>query len=269
MPSPFPGMDPYLEGELWQEFHETLAGSIRAMLMPLLTPTYVALLAKRYVLDRPALGVFDIPPRAVYPDVHVDDRLQVVPVLGAAPVAVSEAPSGLTAPSAELPNYVEVPQLSIEIRDVAHRRLVDVIEIISPANKYGDGAREYLDRRRELLRANVHLLEIDLVRQGARIPLVGAAPPAAYYVYLSRAQRRPFSQLWAMTLPDTLPTVPVPLLPPDPDVPLDLQAAVDACFALVGNERLIDYAQTPPPPVLPPEDIAWVDATLRAARLRA
>ncbi len=263
MPSPFPGMDPYLEGELWQEFHETLAGSIRALLMPLLTPTYVALLAKRYVLDRPALGVFDVPPRAVYPDVHV------VPVGGGAPLAVAEGTPGLTAPSAELPNYVEAPQLSIEIHDVAHRRLVDVIEIISPANKYGDGAREYLDRRRELLRANVHLLEVDLVRQGARIPLAGATPPAAYYVYLSRTQRRPFTQLWAMALPDTLPTVPVPLLPPDPDVPLDLQAAVDACFALVGYERLIDYTSTPPPPVMPAEDVAWVDATLRAVELRA
>ncbi len=71
-----------------------------------------------------------------------------------------------------------------------------------------------------------------------------------------------------MALPDTLPTVPLPLLPPDPDVPLDLQAAVDACFALVGYERLIDYTQPPPPPVLPPEEAAWVDATLRAAGLR-
>jgi len=255
MPSPFPGMDPYLEGELWQEFHETLAGSIRALLMPLLTPTYVALLTKRYVLD--------VPPGAIYPNI-----LHRVPVGGGAPVAVAEGAPGVTAPSAELPTYVEAPQLSIEIRDVAHRRLVDVIEIISPANTFGDGAREYLDRRRELLRANVHLLEIDLVRQGARIPLAGATPPAAYYVYLSRTQRRPFTQLWAMALPDTLPTVPVPLLPPDPDVPLDLQAAVDACFALVGYERLIDYTQTPPPPVLPPEDLAWVDATLRAAGLR-
>jgi len=266
MPSPFPGMDPYLEGELWQEFHETLAGSIRALLMPLLTPTYVALLAKRYVLDRPALGVFDVPPRAVYSDVHV------VPVRDAALVAVVEATRdapGITAPSAELPNYVEAPQLSIEIRDVARRRLIDVIEIISPANKYGDGAREYLERRRELLRANVHLLEIDLVRQGARIPLAGATSTAAYYVYLSRMQRRPFTQLWAMALSDTLPTVPVPLLPPDPDVPLDLQAAVDACFALVGYERLIDYTPTPPPPVMPAEDVAWVDATLRAVGLRA
>ncbi len=72
MPSPFPGMDPYLEGELWQEFHETLASAIRAQLMPRLAQKYVALLAKRYTLDRPALGVFDAPPpRVIYPDVHV------------------------------------------------------------------------------------------------------------------------------------------------------------------------------------------------------
>jgi hypothetical protein len=65
-------MDPFLEGEMWQEFHETLAGAIRAQLMPHLRPKYVALLAKRYVLDRPALGILDVPPaRTVYPEVHV------------------------------------------------------------------------------------------------------------------------------------------------------------------------------------------------------
>ena len=41
MPSPFPGMDPYLEGELWQEFHETLAGAIREQLLKVLPPRYV------------------------------------------------------------------------------------------------------------------------------------------------------------------------------------------------------------------------------------
>ncbi len=90
MPSPFPGMDPYLEGELWQEFHETLASAIRAQLMPRLAPKYVALLAKRYTLDRPALGVFDAPPlRVVYPDVHV-----VAP----APAELAQAPTALLAP---------------------------------------------------------------------------------------------------------------------------------------------------------------------------
>ena len=84
MASPFPGMDPYLEGELWQEFHDRLANQISAQLMPQLTPTYVALLAKRYVLDRPALGIFAPPSeRIIYPDVHVvAERVQ--PYLAAA-----------------------------------------------------------------------------------------------------------------------------------------------------------------------------------------
>src|SRR5207248_5558314 len=89
MASPFPGMDPYLEGELWQEFHETLASAVRAQLMPRLAPKYVALLAKRYTLDRPALGVFNAPPlRVVYPDVHV-----------VAPASASGAPTPSTMPA--------------------------------------------------------------------------------------------------------------------------------------------------------------------------
>ncbi len=119
------------------------------------------------------------------------------------------------------------------------------------------------------MRTDVHLLEIDLLRQGTRIPLVGAVPAAAYYVYLIRWQRRPYTQVWAVDLRIPLPVVPVPLLPSDPDVPLNLQAAVDACFALVGYERLIDYTQPPPLPELSGSDAAWVDERLRAAGMRA
>jgi hypothetical protein len=65
-------MDPYLEGEMWQEFHDTLANEIRSQIIPQLGSRYAALLAKRYVLDRPALGVFDVPSsRTIYPDVHI------------------------------------------------------------------------------------------------------------------------------------------------------------------------------------------------------
>jgi hypothetical protein len=258
-------MDPYLEGELWQEFHETVAGAIRAQIMPHLAPKYVALLAKRYVLDRPAVGIFDLPSVCTFlPDVHVvlpGDEASVA-------VAIPETPSEVTAPSIEVPSYLEMPQLNIEIRDVAQRRLITVVEILSPANKHGEGAREYLERRGELFRTDVHLLEIGLLRQGARIPLVGELPAAAYYVYLSRRQRRPYTQVWTVTLQSSLPTVPVPLLPPDPDVPLNLQAAVDASFALVGYERLIDYTQPPPLPELSESDAAWVDERLHAAGMR-
>jgi hypothetical protein len=63
-------MDPYLEGELRPEFRETLAGTIRAQLVPQVRPKCVAHLAKRHVLDRSALALVDPTPRVVYPDVH-------------------------------------------------------------------------------------------------------------------------------------------------------------------------------------------------------
>lgn len=266
MPSLFPGMDPYLEGEMWQEFHDRLANQISVQLMPLLAPKYVALLAKRYVFDRPGLGIFDVPPeRTIYPDVHVVAPSGTAPAAGPgdANIAVAEPP-------VELPNPIpeEVPLLSVEIRDVAQRRLVTIIEILSPVNKRGEGVRDYAERRVELLQTRTHLLEIDLLRGGTRIQLLGEPPPASYYVYLSRVQRRPYTQIWPIALREPLPAVPVSLLPPDPDVPLDLQAAVKACFDLVGYERLLDYAGPPPPPELDEDDAAWVDEVLRTAGLR-
>lgn len=264
MPSPFPGMDPYLEGDMWQEFHDRLANQISVQLMPSLAPKYVALLAKRYVLDRPALGIFNVPQRTFYPDVHV-----VAPA-GAPAAEPAGAAVAVADPPVELPSPVpeEVPQLSVEIRDVAERRLVTIIEILSPVNKHGEGGRDYAERRMDLLQTSTHLLEIDLLRQGTRIQLLGEPPPAPYYVYLSRVQRRPYTQIWPIALREPLPVVPVPLLPPDADVPLDSQAAVEACFDLVGYERLLDYSSPPPPPDLVEDDAAWVDDVLHAAGLR-
>ncbi len=269
MASPFPGMDPYLEGEMWQEFHETLATEIRAQLMARLGPNYVALLAKRYVIDQPVLGIF-FPPerpleRVIYPDVHV------VAMPGRRPAVMpAQADIGVAEPVVELASPIpeNVPQLSVEIRDVVQRRLVTLIEILSPANKHEPGVRDYAERRQAILLTATHLLEIDLLRQGTRIQLLDEPPPAPYYVYLSRVQRRPYTQIWPIGLREPLPTVPVPLLPPDPDVPLELQAAVDACFDLVHYERLLDYTSPPPPPPLNDVDAAWVDETLRAAGLR-
>ena len=154
----------------------------------------------------------------------------------------------MTAATLELPSPMgeQVPVLSVEIRDVAERRLVTIVEILSPVNKRGTGAQEYLDRRMELMQTATHLLEIDLLTAGYRIPLEGDLPPAPYYIYLSRMERRPRTEIWAIRLQDKLPRVPVPLLRPDPDVVLDMQAAVDACFALVGYERLLDYRADPP-----------------------
>jgi hypothetical protein len=254
-------MDPYLEGEMWQEFHATLANAIRAQVLAALPPTYTALLAKRYVLDYRPMDPRWQQDRVIYPDVHVAKVQEAVPVYTTS-VPVPR-PAVLISPYAE-----EVPQLRIEIRDVAERLLVTLIEILSPANKEGQGARDYNRRRIRLLKRDIHILEIDLLRGGRRIMLWGEVPPAAYYVYLSRMDNRPATEVWPTGLRERLPVVPVPLLEPDPDVLLDLQAAVNACFDLVHYERLLDYSGPPPLPDLSAEDAAWVAATLSTAGLR-
>ena len=257
MSSPFPGMDPYLEGEMWQEFHETLAGQIREQLLKVLPPRYVALLAKRYGLHRPDIGLLSLPEdhRVIYPDVHV---AQTPARLGES--ATIYGAGTMTRPAVRIASLVpeEVPVMRVEVRDVANRRLVTVIEILSPVNKMGDGAIEYVAKRSALMATSVHLLEIDLLRRGGRVLFESDPPPADYYVYLSRFTNRPYTDIWPIGLRERLPVVPVPLLPPDPDVLLDLQRAVDACYELVRYERLLDYTATPPPPPLSEGDAAWV-----------
>lgn len=264
MASPFPGMDPYLEGELWQEFHQTLATEIRAQIVRVLPTHYAALLSKHYVLDFSGIELVDIPPpREFYPDVHVVQS------------GKQGSPSGattfeLTPPTVELDTPpISVPQLRVEIRDVAQRRLVTVIEILSRANKIGAGARQYVEKREDLLATDVHLLEIDLLRAGSRIPISGLNVNADYYVYLNRATRRWRTSVWAMSLPERLPIVPIPLLEPDGDERLDLQAALDASFELVGYDRLIDYGAAPPEPALSDGGLRWINDLLTSVGLRA
>ena len=67
MPSPFPGMDPYLEGYLWSDVHQSLAGQFKRQLSPLLRPRYVVRLAVYFVSDNVPAHEVGI----MYPDVEV------------------------------------------------------------------------------------------------------------------------------------------------------------------------------------------------------
>src|SRR2546423_14685368 len=128
MPSPFPGMDPYLEGDLWTTFHSQIAPEIARQLAPKIAPRYVALTEKRYILDSPEDLEVAIAGR--YPDVGI---VKVGKGRGAASSErFSAAPLEMATVFAE-----EVPHFWIEIRDAKQRKLVTVIEVLSPANKRG------------------------------------------------------------------------------------------------------------------------------------
>lgn len=259
MPSPFPGMDPYLEGSLWTSVHTQLAVEIQRQLMPLLRPRYVALTNERFVIAT-VEDESDEQRANIYPDVSVSaDMLR--PARNGGVLAIS-APLHLATVMPEV-----IAQITVEIRDVSERRLVTDIEILSPANKRGDGRIEYLARRQRLLLSPAHLMEIDLLRAGQRVPMRQPLPSVPYFVFLSRAEKRPSTDVWPIRLSMPLPTVAVPLLAGDADVPLDLQLAMSNVYDLAGYDLAVDYSGTPEWP-LGSDDAVWAEGLLRQRGLR-
>jgi hypothetical protein len=201
-------------------------------------------------------------PYGIYPDVGV---------WKAAPggVAIAEHTTVVT-PAVESVVSLEVPLelFSVEIRSVGDEVLVTSLEILSPVNKQRghDAYLDYLRKRRDLLRSAAHLIEIDLLRAGVRPPLEQAVPPAPYYVMLSRATTRPYVTVWPVSLQSTLPVIPVPLLEPDPDVPLDLGAVVASVYERGGYDARINYQLPVPLPVLSETEANWVEQLLSKFR---
>jgi Protein of unknown function (DUF4058) len=258
MPSPFPGLDPYLEGSLWMTIHTDLAVAIAHQLNHRMSPRYVALTARRYVMDTPEESEVII--GETYPDVAV---LTSRPADGRGAVAQA------IAPPLQMTTLVRmrVPHITVTIRDVAKRHLVTAIEVLSPTNKKGEGFREYRNRREKIMRTTAHLIEIDLLRRGRRVPMREQLPATPYFAFIGRSERRPATDVWPIALDRRLPELPVPLLAGDPDVMLDLQLALAGVYDDDRLGSLIDYTKPPEIPFTP-EQAAWVDQHLRAAGLR-
>ncbi len=257
MPSPFPGMDPYLEGNTWMNFHGQLSAEIARQLTPKLRPRYLALLTERFVVEVP--GGLAVTTSSLSPDVGVVESGP--PRFEGRQTGIALAPLRMETAVPE-----SILHFTVEVRDRAERRLVTCIEVLSPTNKQGQGRDEYLAKRGRLLLSTAHLLEIDLLRGGQRVPMRQPLPSTPYFVFLSRYESRPLSDLWPITLDVALPTVPVPLLPGDEDVALDLQAAVTNVYDQCGYDLALDYTKPPETP-LDPESASWADARLRAAGL--
>ncbi len=254
MPSPFPGMDPYIESWIWADFHANVITAIRDQLNPRLPKRYIAS-TELYVWrfdnseeERLLLGG---------PDVHVAD--------------VKPAPTGDSVATAVAPITTVLPgvvrkQRYVKIIDPEERRVVAVIEILSPSNKTkGEDGQSYRLKREEYMASGISLVEIDLLRSGLRPSLGNPAPPVTdYYMLVHRGWEKDRLGIWPVSIREALPAVPIPLDPDVPELMLDVRACIDHVYDFGRYGEQLNYTKPPKPPLREP-DATWARELLAAS----
>jgi Protein of unknown function (DUF4058) len=134
----------------------------------------------------------------------------------------------------------------LEILRLPDRKLITVLEVLSPSNKEAPGRELYNRKRESILNQYVHLVEIDLLIRGARLEMDEAIPFGDYHVYVSRADRRPVSDVYTWGVRRRLPEIKIPLKDPDPDIKIDLGEVWKQAFQRGRYDEVLDYAGDPP-----------------------
>jgi hypothetical protein len=261
MPSPFPGMDPWLEAaDEWPGFHDTLVIKTVEVLQPQLRDRgYYAKPGERVWLSRS---------RGITPDLTVVRRPASTRA-GQATVAVLEPDEPLHISHTEF----EVHEGFVDIYLAETQELVSGIEYISPTNKTNKkGRRLYRQKQQELRNGGIHLVEIDLIRRGPHVleipeEVVERLRPWEYFVNLVRRGSEGFD-VYALRLKNRLPKIRIPLKETDEDAVLDLQEVFNRSYDINPYPDILDYQDDPPPPELSPEDAAWADELLKSKGLR-
>lgn len=258
MPSPFPGMDPYLEMEEWGDFHHTLMVEFKRQLVPQLAPKYITVVERRVYQEHAfdELSVFQ-------PDVRISRGESGPPQDGVAqpqPAIVGTVQPDIYA----APMPVEQREPFLEIRDSEGNEIVTVIEMLSPTNKArgSDGFHQYNDKRESLLLSFVNLVEVDLLRAGARPATTRPLPASTdYCAMVHRASRRGRIEVYQWRLTQAMPNVPVPLANGDPDAWINLQQAFNAVYDQSGYQYYLKYDRLLKPSPRP-EDMPFISQAL-------
>lgn len=264
MKSPFPGMDPFIEGcGLWEDFHDDLIHGIKAGLNHQLPKGYVARTSERaYVVLASDDGAEES--HRFKPDVAVTTARQGETAATAVAVeSVAEVdPVIMYALMSE-----EFRETFVEVREVGSEKLVTCIEVLSPSNKKpnSEGWGLYLRKRQALfLGRSANLVEIDLLRGGQRMPMAETWPSSPYTILINRIHHAPLRcEVVPAHSTIRLSPLPIPLLKSDPDVVLDLQSMVDAVYEEALYDLSIDYTKPLTPP-LSAEEAAWLSAQLKS-----
>ncbi len=256
MPSPFPGMDPYLENPvLWPGLHLGLIADLQSALNRLIRPKYLARVEERvYVSDENDPGRSVLVPDLRVISAESSDWMH-------RPQGVAGSAAGTVVPL-EVTTFIEedIHEARIEVLDSENRGVVTVIEILSPTNKVqgSRGQESYLKKRSEVMHSSSHLVEIDLLRAGARIFVRERLPAHDYLVHVSRAksEHRRKGTVWPIPLIMRLPVIPIPLREGDPDAQVDLQLILETSYDRGAYDADLDYSRDPVPP-LTIEQSAW------------
>jgi hypothetical protein len=250
-------MDPWLEDpDLWPDVHNSLIVSIRDALAPLVIPRYLVRVESRMTV----LSGEDYD-QMYRPDVAIrtDDLTWPAREAGSAVMeAVEVTPYRVLVRLRE----DEIEECFLTIRELPERKLVTAIEVLSPTNKRTRGARqEYLDKRRDLMRSGVNLIEIDLLRSGQRMPLNDAPPPTDYRILVYRPRPNKLAEVFGFSYKDPIPPISVPLRPGEAEPTLDVNGVLHALIDRARYDLSIDYRR-PPHPRLRKEDEAWAAAII-------
>jgi hypothetical protein len=257
-------MDPYIEARGWGDFHAKLIGEIERILSAQVPEKYLVRLEERSYVALAGLEGKEEKP--FLPDVRVMDEPRKSQRRGKARTATVTEPA-LEAGAVTVQAFVaeEHREAFIEIfEDDPERCLVTCIEVLSPSNKRrnSEGWDLYLRKRQSLLLGTANLVEIDLLRGGQRLPMMGDWPASPYTLLVCRKYRAPYCKVWPAHYREPLPPLPIPLSYPDADIRIDLQPLITSIYERSRYHRDIDYRKHLDPP-LPEADTAWLAKRLR------
>jgi len=262
MPSPFPGMDPYLEQPtFWSSFHSRLMVALADALAPQLRPRYYVEVETRTYTDTPDDGelLVGIPDAVVISKKQTALPSETTTWGEEAAVVLQPKPQKVT-----LPMPTEIKERYLEVREVGSDAVITVVELLSPKNKrQGKGRNFYEDKRQLIFGSTSHLVEIDLLRGDAPLPIQGSVQLAHYRILVSRAENRPQADLYAVTVREPLPCFPLPLKAPEESVLVDLSEIFQGVYDRASYDLRIDYGEPPPPPPFSAADQTWIEELLR------
>jgi len=171
MPSPFPGMNPYLEHPaFWSSFHTRLMVAIAEAIEPQLSPQYyVEVESRTYQSDESDEELLIGIPDAIVFSKQADISRREMPSAEATAVATQPRPETVI-----VPMPIEVKERYLEVREMDTDEVIAVIELLSPQNKRsGEGRTAYEKKRRLILGSETHLVELDLLRAAKPMTLFG------------------------------------------------------------------------------------------------